>query len=305
MNPTLPPNCERELPFVKMDGCGNDYVYVDLLDLDPALAAWALAEATELARAISDRHFGVGGDGLVLIGSDEGSHATMHMYNADGSRGEMCGNALRCIAKWVAEQRHRDVDRVCISTDAGLRDAELEWQGGAVVTVSVDMGEPAFQAAMVPFDPGSAPELCEVDGHHRVSVEVDGRQCDAHPIGFGNPHLAVFVDEGLGELDLARVGPPLERAAWLPSGANVEFVELVDSETLEQRTWERGSGETLACGSGACAAAVAAICRGAIPRGTDVRVCLRGGELRIRWREDGGVTMRGPARIAFAGRWPL
>ena len=305
MSSTPPPDAARDLPFVKMEGCGNDYVYLDLVEFDPPLADWAMSQAATLARAISDRHFGVGGDGLVLIGKDEGSDATMHMYNADGSRGEMCGNALRCIAKWVAERRHPQSDALLIATDAGPREASLEWQAGEVVSISVDMGEPDFRPEGVPFDPHVAPSAHEVDAAYRVLVDVDGRDCEARPIGFGNPHLAVFVDGELADLDLQRVGPPLERAAWLPHGANVEFVRIVEPTALEQRTWERGSGETLACGSGACAAAVAAICLGALPRGEEVEVRLRGGKLWIHWRQDGRVTMRGPAKLAFAGRWPL
>jgi diaminopimelate epimerase len=294
----------QDLPFLKMEGCGNDYVYVDLAALPSALAARVRQQAPALARAVSDRHFGIGSDGLILIDAASGADATMVMYNADGSRGAMCGNGLRCIAKHLGDTRLADRDLLVIATDGGPRRARLMREAGEVARVEVDMGRPIFDAERIPL----RPHLAEVvraggSGPWHLRVEVAGATRDAWALSMGNPHLTVLVPDDPATLDLTRVGPFLENQAFLPDRANVEFVQAT-AEGLRQRTWERGSGETIACGSGACAAVVAAVAAGLAARGAAVRVALRGGCLDITWTEAGEVAMAGPARLVFRGIYP-
>jgi len=302
-----------DLPFVKMEGCGNDYIYVDLDRIDCRAAVEA--ETARLAVEMSRRHHGVGSDGLVLMRDVDGADIEMRMFNTDGTEGAMCGNALRCVARHVAETR-MDLSEVhgasvVVRTASGPRRARIHGAGRTITGVEVDMEDPGFAADSIPLrldraDPCGVAAFGGGDRPWTVSVDVDGRVTEAQALSMGNPHLVIPLERDPMELDLPRVGSPLETAAMFPDRANVEFVQIRDEPSgsgrfLFQRTWERGSGETLGCGSGACAAVVAAVSLGLFARDDWVRVELRGGSLEICWTESGPVLMKGPARRVFTG----
>ncbi|PIE23011.1 MAG: diaminopimelate epimerase [Planctomycetota bacterium] len=289
-----------ELPFRKMHGCGNDYIFVEA---DRARLAVLLEHAPALARSMSARHYGVGSDGLVFLdfAGDGDADLRMHMFNADGSRGETCGNALRCAARLLWE-REPSARSFRIASDAGVVLAELELEGGDLGEIVIDMGQPRFspeelalQLEGVEAEPGAE------DQPWALRLPAAGRSFTVYPLSMGNPHAVCFVDEALDELDLPLLGPALGRASCFPNGANIEFVQQDAEGMLLQRSWERGSGETLACGSGACAVAVVAACTGRSVRGRPQRVLLRGGELSITWSASGSVRMAGPAREVYRG----
>jgi diaminopimelate epimerase len=265
------------LHFTKMEGCGNDYVYVELFSQTVPIGA-----APALARAISDRHFGVGSDGLILVAPEPGFAGRMIMFNADGSRGSMCGNGIRCVARLLHDRGLAEGLRLRIATDAGPREVELHLEQGQVAAATVDMGTAQVGAS--------------------GSLEAEGRRFDFNPVALGNPHCVVFLDEDLDRFPIERYGPTIGRHPAFPDGANVEFVTPAGAAALRQRTFERGSGETLACGTGACAAVAASTARGLVSEGV-VTVHLRGGDLRIRLHR-GTVWMTGPARTVFHGEWP-
>lgn len=276
--------------FTKMHGIGNDYVYVDCfrnpLPADPA----------ELARKVSDRHFGIGGDGLILIcPSDNGADARMRMFNADGSESEMCGNGLRCVAKFVHDHGIAPKERLRLQTGRGILTVDLEIAGGKAARVRVNMGEPILEPKKIPTT---------FSGERAVNVPlvVDGRTFEATCVSMGNPHCVIFVPQATDELVLGW-GPKIEHAPQFPARVNVEFVEVVSPTELRQRTWERGSGETLACGTGASAVCVAGVLTGRSRR--DVTIHLLGGDLQIHWNEsDNHVYKTGPAAEVFTGDWP-
>ena len=281
--------------FTKMHGCGNDYVYVD---------AWAEtlpADLPALARAVSDRHTGVGGDGLIVVGPSTQAQARMRMWNADGSESEMCGNGIRCAAKLARDHGRVAGPSVRFETGAGLLDVELLEDGGGVRGARVAMGVPRLRPELVPVvHPGPGPLL-------ELRLEAAGRVHRLLAVGMGNPHAVCFVDDPEA-FPVATVGPLLERHAAFPRRANIEFVARLADEgglpVLRQRTWERGSGETLACGTGACAVLVAAVLDGRIG-GRQAIVRLSGGDLRIGWAaDDAPVLMEGPAVTVFTGDWP-
>jgi len=274
------------LRFTKMEGCGNDYVYVELFTQSLTLAA-----APALARAVSDRHFGIGADGLILVAPEPGSDGRMVMFNRDGSRGRMCGNGIRCVARLLHDRGFASGPRLRIATDAGAKEVELHLESGQVAAATVDMGAPELAPERVPMM-GPATVLEALDQRFAMTA-----------LSMGNPHCVVFLDQDLDGFAVARYGPAIERHALFPEGTNVEFVTAVGPRVLRQRTWERGAGETLACGTGACAATVAATLRGLVERGVEVAVELRGGTLRTRWDAD-RVWMTGPARTVFDGVWP-
>jgi len=276
--------------FTKMQGIGNDYVYVNCfaepLPKDPAA----------LARRIADRHFGVGGDGLILIcPSNNGADARMRMFNADGSESEMCGNGLRCVAKYVHDHGIKRAESLRIQTGRGILAVDLELKGGKVDRVRVNMGQPILEAAKIPTKlPGNPP----LD----VPLTVDGRTLQVTCVSMGNPHCVTYVESATDELVLG-LGPKIEHASAFPARVNVEFIEVLSPTEVRQRTWERGSGETLACGTGASAVCVAGVLTGR----TERRIInhLRGGDLELEWREvDGCVYMTGPATEVFSGDWP-
>jgi diaminopimelate epimerase len=276
--------------FTKMHGAGNDYVYVD------CFAQPVPAGLPELARRISDRRFGVGGDGLILIRPSERADARMQMLNADGSEAEMCGNGIRCVAKYVYDHGICRRDELRIETGAGVLAVQVETDGGSVRQVRVDMGPPILEPARIPTTlPG--------DPVADVPLEVAGRRLNVTCVSMGNPHCVIFVPAATDELVLG-LGPQIETGPHFPARVNVEFVEVIGAGEVRQRTWERGSGETWACGTGASAVCVAGVLTGR----TDRRIVnhLRGGDLILEWSEaDGRVYMTGPAEEVFCGEWPL
>ena len=264
------------MKFTKMQGLGNDYIYLDgLAGLPEDLPA--------LARRMSDRHFGVGADGLICICPSQWADFRMQMYNADGSQGEMCGNGIRCLGKYVYDKGLTSKTRgLRIETLAGVRELELILESGAVSAVRVDMGQPS----------ASAP----------ITVEAEGSSFQIRPVSMGNPHGVIFVPHP-GAVALERIGPALEHHPAFPGGINVEFVRVLTPSCLEMRVWERGSGETLACGTGACAALTAAVLEGLT--GRKARVRLPGGTLELEWSPSGTMWMTGPAETVFEGDYPL
>jgi len=288
------------LQFTKMHGAGNDYIYVD------CFAQTAPADPAALARVMSDRHFGVGGDGLILIEPTQRGDARMRMFNADGSEAEMCGNGVRCVAKYVVEHGISQNNPLRVKTGAGV--LSLEWHATGnpprVQTVRVDMGPPILQPERVPTTlPSNHPSGAVVSEPLTVGEVEVAVTC----ISMGNPHCVIFVDEDAhlplpDELVLG-VGPIIETSEWFPNRVNVEFVQVISRGEVWQRTWERGSGETLACGTGACAVCVAGVLTGRTDR--EITNHLLGGDLQLAYPADGGsVYMTGPAVEVFTGVWP-
>jgi diaminopimelate epimerase len=278
------------MKFTKMHGAGNDYIYVD------CFAQPIPADPGALSRAMADRHFGVGGDGLILICPADGADAEMRMFNADGSYAEMCGNGIRCVAKYLYDHGIARRESLRITSAGKPYVFELEVRNGKVSRVRVDMGEPEFDPAKIGTTLAGAPPT-------EIPLEVGGQKIKVTAMAIGNPHCVAFVDEPTDDLVL-RVGPLVERHASFPNRVNVEFATVLNPETARQRTWERGSGETLACGSGACAVAVAGALTGRLQRRVTVK--LLGGDLEIHWNEtDNHVYMTGPAAEVFSGEWPL
>lgn len=279
------------IPLVKMQGAGNDYVYVDAINGD------VTKDEPALARAISDRHFGVGGDGLIFIKKSRAPDAKyrMHMFNADGSQGEMCGNGLRCVAKFLFDRGLEKDKTFAIDTDAGVLTVEVF--AGAdkkAEQVRINMGQPRLMRAEIPMSGAPADERVI-----NQTVEIDGKKYAFTAVSMGNPHCVIYVDDP-DKTDVHGIGWKIEHHPLFPKRVNVEFVQVVSPTKLIQRTWERGTGETLACGTGACAAAVAGIQRGLLD--SPVAVHARGGRLRIAW--DGAphpVWMTGPAVKVFEG----
>jgi len=275
--------------FTKMQGVGNDYVYVDCfrnpVPHDPV----------GLSRTISDRHFGVGSDGLILICPSDKADGRMRMFNADGSESEMCGNGIRCVAKYLYDHGLVRKSTLTIETPRGIHALELEIQSGAVRHVRVDMGEPILTAEQIPTKlPGTPPVL--------APLSVGGQTLQVTCVSMGNPHCVIFVDAPTDELVLG-IGPRIENHPVFPRRTNVEFARINSPEDVTTRVWERGSGETLACGTGACAVAVA----GVLTEKTQRRIVahLPGGDLRLYWSEkDNHVYMTGPAVEVFQGEWP-
>ena len=274
--------------FTKMHGAGNDYVYINLFD--QALPA----DPEKLAPLVSDRHFGIGGDGMILITPSEKADARMRMFNADGSEAEMCGNGLRCVAKYVYDHGIAKKEQLDLETGAGILSVELETAGGVAQRVKVNMGEPILDAAMIPTTFGQSPVVNQ-------KLEIDGREFAVTCVSLGNPHCVIFFDKADDDLVL-RFGPQIERAAQFPARVNVEFIEILSRGEVRQRTWERGSGETLACGTGASAVCVAGVLTGKLER--KILNHLLGGDLELEWNEaDNHVYMTGPAEEVFSGTW--
>ncbi|MDO5379126.1 MAG: diaminopimelate epimerase [Clostridia bacterium] len=274
--------------FCKMHGLGNDYVYVNAFEE-------RVERPEALAVAVSDRHKGIGSDGLVLIAPSETADFRMIMYNADGSEGAMCGNASRCIGKYVYERGMTDKTRLTLETASGVHALELSVSGGKVQSVRVDMGEPVTDCERVPCLLGRG----EVT---RAPIEALGRRFEITPVSMGNPHGVIFVEEPVEAFPVERYGPALERHPAFPQKVNIEFVNVLSPDRLRMRVWERGSGITLACGTGSCAALVAArLCGLAKTRAT---LALDGGELFDEWDEQTGhVFMTGPAEHVFDGEY--
>lgn len=277
--------------FIKMHGIGNDYIYVD------EFLYKAPADIGDAARLASDRHTGIGGDGLILIQPSQIADCKMRMFNADGSEGRMCGNAIRCIARYMLE-RHPEIcpgDTVRIETLSGIkivtaqRDAE-----GKPSMLRADMGAPGLSPESIPVLTATPQDL---------SIEVPGFSGRGVCVSIGSPHIVFFIDSDPSELDIAHIGPAIESHSLFPERVNVEFVQMQPDGSLKMRVWERGSGETMACGTGACATAVAAMLKGRTSQRT-ATVHLRGGDLIIEWNPDNNrVYMTGPAALVFEGEW--
>lgn len=271
--------------FLKMHGLGNDFVVVKA-DSVPE-------QPDTLARAICDRHFGVGADGLVFILPSEKADLRMRIFNPDGSEAEMCGNAIRCVAKYAYESGLVRKTALRVETGAGILMPRLHLAGERVATVEVDMGEPVLERGAIPMAGPPGRVVNE-------PLTVAGESFRVTAVSFGNPHCVIFVSD-VAAVDLAALGPEIEHHPAFPRRTNVEFVQVLDPGRVQVRVWERGAGATLACGTGACAAAVAGVLNGFT--GRQVRVSLPGGELFIRWAGDNHVYMTGPAATVFAGEW--
>ncbi|MBO4313175.1 MAG: diaminopimelate epimerase [Desulfovibrio sp.] len=276
------------LPFTKMHGAGNDYVYVSAFEQE-------VENPGELARRISDRHFGVGSDGLVLILPSSVADVRMRMFNADGSEAEMCGNASRCVAKYAYDHGLVSSEHISLETGAGIKHIDLRLQGGEVVGATVDMGCPELEPGKIPVLPVEAGQKDFINRE----LTVNGTRRRITAVSMGNPHAVLFLPE-IDSLDLAKIGPHFETHAQFPKKTNTEFVQVLSPSAVKMRVWERGAGETLACGTGACATAVACVLNHLTDRTVDVR--LLGGTLRIEWRKDDGhVLMSGNAVTVFDG----
>ena len=284
--------------FTKMHGLGNDYIYVDCFHEKPP------RDGAALSRAISDRHFGVGADGLILICPSERADARMRMFNADGSESEMCGNGIRCVAKYVYDHGIAQKPTLTIETGRGILTLDLELKNGRVQRVRVDMGEPILEAAKIPTT---------LAGDRIVNQPLPGalegtwvKECGLDPrvtcVSMGNPHVVIYCKD-VAKVPLSMVGPVLENASVFPRRINVHFVQVQAPAEVTMRTWERGSGVTLACGTGACAVCVAGVLTGRTQRG--VLAHLPGGDLQLAWSEaNKHVFMTGPAVEVFSGDWP-
>ncbi|MCI5740871.1 MAG: diaminopimelate epimerase [Lachnospiraceae bacterium] len=273
------------MKFTKMQGIGNDYVYVNCLEEK-------VDHPEELAKLVSDRHFGIGSDGLILIKPSEVADFEMAMYNADGSRGEMCGNGIRCVAKYVYDRGLTDKTHISIETLAGIKYLELTVEKGQVSQVRVDMGEPELLAEKIPV-------ISQQEKVIDVPITAGEKEYRMTCVSMGNPHCVVFMED-VEHLEIEKIGPLFENHELFPKRINTEFVKVIDRKTLQMRVWERGSGETLACGTGACATAVAAMLNGFCEE--EVQIHLLGGDLTIEWnKESNHVFMTGPAEIVFDG----
>jgi len=260
------------LRFTKMEGLGNDYVYMNCLEQVPD-------NLSDLAIRVADRHFGVGSDGLICVCASEKADVRMRMFNADGSEGEMCGNGIRCVGKFVYDKGLVNKTTVTVETLAGIKTLELTVENGQVSEVTVDMGEPVISPA--------------------ADISVKGNTYTVNPISMGNPHSIVYMSE-IDDLDLESIGPEFECHPMFPNRTNTEFVKVLDRTHLSMRVWERGSGETLACGTGACAVLAVSAALGLCER--EATVHLLGGDLKICWsKEDGHIYMTGPAKTVFEG----
>lgn len=274
------------MKFTKMHGIGNDYIYFNCFEE-------TVENPEELSIRLSDRHFGVGGDGIVLIMPSEVADFRMRMFNADGSEGKMCGNATRCIGKYVYDKGLTDKTCITLETLSGIKILDLDVRDGEVNKVTVDMGKANFKAEEIPVV-SATPEVVEKE--LTVGDRTDKITC----VSMGNPHCVIFT-EGIDKLELEKIGPGYENHPMFPERINTEFVEFVDPHTLRMRVWERGSGETLACGTGACATVSAAVKTGRCPAEEFVTVKLIGGDLEIMYKNDGTVIMKGPAAFSFEG----
>ncbi len=272
------------MKFTKMHGCGNDYIYFDCTK-EP------LANPAKLAVCLSDRHFGVGGDGIILIKPSEKADFYMEMYNADGSQGKMCGNGIRCVAKYVYDAGLTDKTCITVDTLSGVKTLELFVENGKVKQVTVAMGRPSFA-------PADIPALAE-EALLQSPVTLCGKTYEMTALSVGNPHVVIRVED-VASFPVEQVGPVLEHHPMFPEQVNAEFVQVLDRTRVCMRVWERGSGETWACGTGACATAVACYKNGWTD--SEVTVVLRGGELKIRYDEkEDAIFMTGPAETVFTG----
>ena len=277
------------MKFTKMQGLGNDYVYVNCFQE-------TIQNPSEVAVKVSNRNFGVGSDGLIMINPSKVADFEMEMYNADGSRGEMCGNGIRCVGKYVYDYGLTDKTSISVETLGGIKYLDFTVEDGKVKLVKVDMGSPELVPANIPI-------VADGDSVIDAPIIVDGKEYRMTGVSMGNPHTVVYIDDVQG-LEIEKIGPKFENHERFPKRINTEFARVLDRKTVEMRVWERGSGETLACGTGACAVAVASILNGLTE--DKVTVKLLGGDLQIEWdREANKVYMTGPAEVSFVGEIQL
>ncbi len=275
------------MKFTKMHGIGNDYVYVNCFEE-------AVENPGALSEVISDRHFGIGSDGLILIKPSDKADFFMEMYNADGSQGKMCGNGIRCVGKYVYDNGLTDKTDITVDTLSGIKYLRLNVTDGKVGSVRVNMGSPILKSELIPV---------KLDGDMVVDrpVDIDGTEYRITCVSVGNPHCITYMDS-VDKLAIETIGPKFENNSIFPDRVNTEFVRVIDRDNLQMRVWERGSGETLACGTGACATAVASILNNVCNE--SVTIHLIGGDLRITWdRKDNLIYMEGPAETVYTGEW--
>ena len=277
------------MKFTKMHGIGNDYVYVNCFEE-------SVKNPAEVSKFVSERHFGIGSDGLILISPSAIADFRMNIYNADGSQAEMCGNGIRCVAKYVYDYGLTDKTEISVETLAGIKYLRLQVENGKVASVEVNMGAPILEPKEIPVTVEESPVV-------NVPVEVKGKIYHMTCVSMGNPRAIIFMNN-VKDLDIAAIGPYFENHTVFPKRTNTEFVEVLDRNTVNMRVWERGSDETLACGTGACATTVACILNDKTEN--EVTVHLLGGDLKIRWdREANQVYMTGPATVVFDGEITL
>ena len=273
------------MKFTKMQGLGNDYVYVNCFKE-------TIENPPEMAKKVSNRNFGIGSDGLIMINPSDVADFEMEMYNADGSRSEMCGNGIRCVGKYVYDYGLTEKEHISVETLAGIKYLDLTVEDGKVKLVKVDMGSPELV-------PENIPIVADGDRVIDEPINVNGTEYRMTGVSMGNPHAVVYVEDVKG-LDIEKIGPAFENHERFPNRVNTEFVKVLDQNTVEMRVWERGSGETMACGTGACAVAVACILNGLTE--DKVTVKLLGGDLQIEWdKEADKIYMTGPAEVSFDG----
>ena len=276
-----------KIRFTKMQGCGNDYVYINgFTEKVPQ------EKKPEFVRFASDRHFGIGGDGVIFINPSDEADFEMEMYNADGTRAEMCGNGIRCVAKYVHDKGLTDQTQFSIVSGGKVKYMDLTVENGITKAIRVDMGEPELIAEKIPV-------IADSEKVIDAPIEIDGTTYHMTCVSMGNPHCVVFMDD-VEDFEIEKTGPLFENYKDFPKRINTEFVKVIDEHTLQMRVWERGSGETLACGTGACATAVAAVLNGHC--NGEILIHLLGGDLKIEWdKETNHVFMTGPAAISFEG----
>lgn len=276
----------NRLKFTKMHGAGNDYIYINCFEE-------TVKNPEKLAIKVSDRHFGIGSDGLILISPSNKADFKMNIYNADGSEGMMCGNGIRCVSKYVYDNGMTDKDEISVETRSGIKLIKMNVENGKVVSARVNMGEPILEAEKIPT---------KFDGKNviRQKLTVDEKEYEVTCVSMGNPHCIVYVDD-VKNIDLEKIGPKFENNEMFPERINTEFVHVVSDTELDMRVWERGSGETLACGTGSCAVTVASVLCGYCKRNTEIKINLLGGTLTDIWTDGGDVYMTGPAATVCTG----
>ncbi|MDD6794241.1 MAG: diaminopimelate epimerase [Clostridiaceae bacterium] len=275
------------MEFTKMQGIGNDYIYFNCMEKE-------VENPSELSIKLSDRHFGIGSDGIILILPSKVADFRMRMFNADGSEGEMCGNGTRCIGKYVYDKGLTDKKIVTLETLAGIKTLKLNVEHGKVVSVEVNMGKAIIDSKKIPV-------VSDKDTVINENVVIDNNSYNITCVSMGNPHCIVYMDN-IDDLDLEKIGPKFENNPIFPEKVNTEFVEVIDGKTLKMRVWERGSGETLACGTGACAVTVASVLNNYCKQDDEITVKLLGGDLKLKYLSNGLVYMTGPAEFVFEGR---
>lgn len=276
-----------------MHGAGNDFILVEATD--------DTADWPQLTTAMCNRHFGIGADGVLVLLPSETVHFRMRIFNADGSESDVCGNGMRCMVRYFLDTRRRiaDFDEICIDTRAGIRKARLVTTGNGKIEIQISMGKPSFGESDIPVKEGR----CDIDINNMLSCSIPlfGRELSLHLVSMGNPHAVCFIDTPVDDFPLSEAGPEITENEMFPSGINFEVVNSIDADSMKARVWERGVGETLACGSGACAVTVAARCQGMIEN--SATIILPGGVLSCEWDGLEEVLLSGPAETVFTGEW--